>query len=85
MAGIWRSKNYYLVRDTGLYTLSVSNSCGMASSAIKVIPGLCYLVMPSAFTPNGDGRNEVIFRVKYPFSVTRFRMVIYNRWGMRSF
>ena len=78
------SKNYYLVRDTGLYTLSVSNSCGTASSAIKVMPGLCYLVMPSAFTPNGDGRNDV-FRVKYPFSVTRFQMAIYNRWGMQVF
>jgi gliding motility-associated-like protein len=78
------SKNYYLVRDTGLYTLSVSNTCGTANSAIKVVPGLCYLVMPSAFTPNGDGRND-IFRVKYPLSVTRFRMVIYNRWGMQVF
>jgi gliding motility-associated-like protein len=78
------TKNYYLVRDTGLYTLSVSNTCGTASSAIKVVPGLCYLVMPSAFTPNGDGRNDV-FRVKYPFSVTQFRMVVYNRWGMQVF
>ena len=73
-----------MVRDTGLYTLSVSNSCGTASSAIKVMPGLCKLVMPSAFTPNGDGRNDV-FRVKYPFAVTRFRMVIYNRWGTQVF
>ncbi len=78
------SKNYFLVSAPGLYTLSVSNSCGTDSSAIKVMPGLCTLVMPSAFTPNGDGRNDV-FRVKYPFSVTVFRMVIYNRWGMQVF
>jgi len=40
--------------------------------------------MPSAFTPNGDGLNDV-FRVKYPFTVSAFSFAIFNRWGERVF
>ena len=40
--------------------------------------------MPSAFTPNNDGLND-IFRVKHPFPVKQFNLVIYNRWGQRIF
>ena len=40
--------------------------------------------MPSAFTPNKDGLND-IFKVKYPFPVRQFHMVIYNRFGQRVF
>ena len=40
--------------------------------------------MPSAFTPNNDGINDV-FRVKYPAFIKSFHMVIYNRFGERVF
>ena len=36
--------------------------------------------MPNAFTPNGDGLNDV-FRVKYPSFIKTFEMVIFNRFG----
>lgn len=38
-----------------------------------------YLV-PSAFTPNGDGKNDC-FGVKHWGTVTQFNMAIYDRWG----
>ena len=37
------------------------------------------LFIPTAFTPNGDGLNE-IFKIKAPF-IEDFKMIIYNRWG----
>ena len=40
--------------------------------------------MPSAFTPNGDGLND-IFRVKNVFPVKNFKMIIYNRWAQKVF
>jgi gliding motility-associated-like protein len=40
--------------------------------------------MPNAFTPNGDGRYD-FFRVKYPFAVRRFLMIIFDRWGQEVF
>ncbi|MGH2564427.1 MAG: gliding motility-associated C-terminal domain-containing protein, partial [Ginsengibacter sp.] len=74
----------YNVKDTGFYSLTVSNTCGSYSDDIKITPGLCSLMLPNAFTPNGDGVND-IFRVKYPFSVRSFIFTIYNRFGERVF
>ena len=45
--------------------------------------GVCDITMPSAFTPNRDGLNDV-FRVKYPFPVKQFNFNIYNR-GQKIF
>jgi gliding motility-associated-like protein len=51
---------------------------------INITKGLCQLEMPNAFTPNHDGLND-IFRVKYPYFIKTFNMVIYNRWGEKVF
>ena len=84
---IWQDSStqaYFVVKDTGTYTLAVSNVCGVSTGAIHVAQGLCKLVMPNAFTPNSDGHNDV-FRIKYPFSVSSFFMVVYDRWGQEVF
>jgi len=78
------TQNYFVVQDTGTYALSVSNVCGANKASVKVQPGLCRLAMPSAFTPNGDGRNDV-FRVKYPFTASKFKMMVFDRWGTEVF
>jgi gliding motility-associated-like protein len=48
---------------------------------IVVMPSI-----PNAFTPNGDGVND-IFRIVGipPESITRFNFRIYNRWGQQVF
>ena len=43
-------------------------------------------VMPNAFTPNGDGKNDIfapVFRMQQDFSIISFE--IFNRWGQRVF
>jgi len=40
--------------------------------------------MPNAFTPNGDGFND-IFKVKYPFYASQFDFTIYDRWRNKIF
>lgn len=40
--------------------------------------------IPNAFTPNGDGRND-IFRITGLYRNVRFRMFVYNRWGQLVF
>jgi len=74
----------YVVKDSGLYSLRVSNECGTLSDQIKVTMYECVLNMPNAFTPNNDGLND-IFRVKYPFPVKEFNMSIYNQWGQKIY
>lgn len=39
-----------------------------------------YPFIPSAFTPNGDGKNEVFF-VEGLQDVSKFELYIYDRWG----
>jgi gliding motility-associated-like protein len=74
----------YIAKDSGVYRLRVSNECGTASDDIRISTYACSLDMPNAFTPNGDGLND-IFRVKYPFPVKDYNMSIYNQWGQRIF
>jgi len=76
--------NIYTVNGPGVYTLTAANTCGQFTDSITITTGLCKLVMPTAFTPNNDGVNDV-FRVKYLFPVNAFHMVVYNRWGQKIY
>ena len=64
--------------------LTAVNICGSSTDEIKITAGLCSLLLPNAFTPNGDGINDV-FGVKYPFAVKTFLLTIYNRFGEKVF
>ncbi len=68
------------VSDEGLYSVTVSGTCITASDDIRVQLSDCYTYFPSAFSPNGDGRNDR-FRILTTFTLTRFQLTVYNRWG----
>lgn len=62
------------------YELTVTSEDGcIATSGMKVIV-YRNLQMPGAFTPNGDGRNDV-FRIPSALPQKISRFAIYNRWG----
>jgi gliding motility-associated-like protein len=73
-----------VVTKEGIYSLTASNQCGTYTDSILISAGFCNILMPTGFTPNGDGLND-IFRVKYPFAVKSFHLLIYNRWGEKVF
>ncbi len=74
----------YTVTTPGLYTLQVINSCGLYRDSILIQSGNCTLILPNGFTPNDDGKND-IFRVIRVFPVSKFSMMIFNRWGQEVF
>ena len=74
----------YTTKDTGIYIISAENICGTTKDSILVLGGVCDIFMPSAFSPNHDGVND-IFRVKYPFPVASFNLDVFNRWGQKVF
>ncbi len=70
---------------TTVYTLTVNSAEWPCSASTKEIVEVFYdLAMPNAFTPNGDGRND-LFRIPPGIQVTVIRFVVYDRWGARVF
>lgn len=73
--------------DPGTYFLTVtdSNACvGVDSISIKDSVCPQYVYLPSAFTPNGDGRND-LFRPKFAGAVSHYKFAIFDRWGRQVF
>lgn len=72
------------VTSPGIYSVTVSNMCGIKADSISIVPGPCDLYIPSAFTPNGDNNND-LFRVLGRKNLAAFRLSVYNRWGQIVF
>ncbi len=74
----------YTVTQPGTYTLQIGNTCGTTTDQLVVTTGTCTLYIPSAFTPNGDGLND-LFRSLYGDNLVSFHMQIFNRNGEQVF
>ena len=74
----------YLVSEPGDYMVTVTNVCGAATKRYTVAGRVCTIVFPSAFSPNGDGANDV-FKVLNGYQLISYRCVVMNRWGQRVF
>lgn len=75
--------------QTTTYVVTVTNSKGCtAQDSVTVIAdfakALSAYPVPSAFTPNNDGRNDC-FGLKLWGQVTKLQFQIFNRWGHRVF
>jgi gliding motility-associated-like protein len=66
------------------YTLTVSTADGCTATAKETVDVFYDLTMPNAFTPNGDGRND-LFRIPPSIPVTAVRFEVFDRWGTRVF
>lgn len=69
-----------IISSPGRYALTLTNECGADNDAIDIIKGTCKLYVPSAFTPNGDGINDM-FKPSYTINLSVYNLSIYNRWG----
>ena len=73
------------VSDAGTYWVTETNYCGTTTDSIKIDVGLCNIWFPSAFSPDGDGHNDIIRVVGNLQFYRDFSLSIYNRWGERVF
>jgi gliding motility-associated-like protein len=78
------SQNSFTVKRPGVYSVTVSNQCGSSTAQTIVNPSSCIVYFPNAFTPNGDGRNDV-FRVLNVPNFSSYRLTVFNRWGQKVF
>ncbi|SOD91783.1 T9SS type B sorting domain-containing protein [Spirosoma fluviale] len=66
-----QSQKYRIIALTAGGTVSVSNFYTFRREA--------KILMPDAFTPNGDGMNDVL--KAFGTYIDKFMMTVYNRWG----
>ena len=75
----------YNITRGGTYYVWVSNSCGSVKDSVNVYPSCdVTIMMPSAFTPNNDGIND-LYRVPPQNKNTFESLEIYNRFGQSIF
>lgn len=78
----------HIYQNAGIYTpklvITSSNpTCIDTFSYRYIVVDSVFLVIPNAFTPNGDGLNE---EIRYSgYSIAEIEVEIYNRWGERVF
>ncbi len=75
-------------KQTTEYTLEVvdGNGCIIERQLLIVVLTLCeepFIFIPTGFTPNGDGKNEV-FKV-FGNDLTEVSLIVYDRWGEQVF
>ena len=77
--------NEILVDKSGIYTLSITNMCGVATDSVEVTVRYCgEFVFPNIITPNGDGLNDY-FKIKGLEWSSGWEMSIFNREGRLVF
>lgn len=72
----------YQVSESGTYSVVVRNQCGTATGTVHVNTEECAnrLLFPTAFSPNGDGMNDV-FKPKVLLRILQYQLRIFDRWG----
>ncbi len=76
------------VGQAGRYTAQTENICGIQSDSvtIDVVNCDCIPVFPTAFSPNGDGKNDAFTPLlKATCQAKSFEFVVYNRYGQLVF
>jgi len=71
-----------LIKEPGTYSVTVTTSCGQATATYTSPDEVCCKAyFPNAFTPDGDGKND-IFGPNFPGCVVEFYdLTVYARWG----
>jgi gliding motility-associated-like protein len=83
----WQSDSVLKQLSAGVYYYQIKdkNSCQVNGSA-EVTKNIreCAVFVPTAFSPNGDGQND-LFRAKVHDDVHDYRLDVFTRWGQTVF
>lgn len=78
---------YYVnVTQEGEYTVTMKTTEGCQSiESVYMLETFVPIQVPNAFTPNGDGLNDIFKPVVNTELVRQYRLSIYNKWGQLIF
>jgi gliding motility-associated-like protein len=74
------------VSKSGVYIANGTNACGTFTDSVKVttVSCDCIVFVPNAFSPNGDGANDLL-EIGVACEMKTFSLSIFNRYGERVF
>ncbi|MDE3125226.1 MAG: gliding motility-associated C-terminal domain-containing protein [Bacteroidota bacterium] len=66
--------------------LTVTDTAGCTNTFTKLLKAVpnCYIAVPSAFTPNGDGLNDFLYPLN-AYKAINLTFIVYNRFGQIIF
>lgn len=75
----------YLVTTEGTYIVTVYNFCDTLTNAtnVNIIDCNSYITVPTAFSPNGDGENDILYAAGK--NIENINFAIFDRWGKEVF
>ncbi len=76
-------EHFYNNQGEFTVSLTISDQYGCSDTIRKPISVTLLPLVPSAFSPNGDGANDLLFVKGGPFENMHFR--VYNNWGALIF
>ena len=73
------------VNEAGTYTVTITDVLGCVSVDTITIKDSCEtnFFIPNAFTPNGDGKNDIFMPMIT--NVENYEFFVFNRWGQQIF
>ena len=73
--------------ETTLYSLQATgaNGCSALDEILVTVLDECFFYIPNAFTPDGDGTNDVFYPRTDPCVKRVLSFAVYNRWGKTVF
>jgi gliding motility-associated-like protein len=76
-----------LIADSGIYTVTATSDCNIAEDTVtvKVERCNCEVFMPNAFSPNGDGVNDLFKGFADCERVTGYKLDVFDRWGALAY
>jgi gliding motility-associated-like protein len=76
----------FTATTSGLYRIVAENGCGRDTAEMNIVfdPCPCALLLPNAFTPNGDGLNDN-FRPLHACDMQDYSMTIFNSYGEKIY
>jgi len=82
------TQSFLIAPGPGLYWVDAGNKCGNGRDSINISAQTSgcerFVAVPSAFSPNGDGRNDT-FKPIVKGNFSKFEFTVYNRWGQIVF
>lgn len=76
----------YVVNQAGVYHVEVENASGCKGrDSITISEDCTEITFPSAFTPDGNGRNETFGALGSTLLISSYQLKVYNRYGQLVF